>query len=257
MTVHASPRPPDVRGLLVDIDGTLLDGERPVPGAPEAMARFAAAGMRIRLLTNTSRRGRAATGAALRAAGFAIDDDAILTPARLARRMILDDGAGRAALFVTPDARRDLEGIADERTSPAWVVLGDLGSGFTHETLSEAMRLVRAGARLVALHRSTWWTPPEGRPVLDVGAYVAALEAATGTSALLVGKPARPFFALAIEEIGLPPAEVAVVGDDADADAGGAIAAGCRAVLVLTGKYRAGHPVPEGVRIVGSIAELG
>ena len=93
--------------------------------------------------------------------------------------------------------------------------------------------------------------------MLDVGAYVAALEAATGTSALLVGKPARPFFALALDEIGLEPAAVAVVGDDADADAGGAIAAGCHSILVLTGKYRAGHPVPEGVRVVGSVADLG
>jgi HAD superfamily hydrolase (TIGR01458 family) len=252
-----SPLSSDVRGLLVDIDGTLLDGERPVPGAPETLARLAARGVRVRLLTNTSRRGRAATGAALRVAGFAVDDDAILTPARLARRMMLASGAERAALFVTADARGDFDGIEDDRDAPGWLVLGDLGAGFTHATLSEAMRLVRAGARLVALHRNTWWTPPGGRPVLDVGAYVAALETATGAAAVLVGKPARPFFALALEEIGLPASEVAVVGDDVEADAGGAIAAGCRAILVLTGKYRAGHPVPAGVRVVASIADLG
>jgi len=251
-----APLPPGVRGLLIDIDGTLLAGERAIPGAPEALARLFAAGFRIRLLTNTSRRGRASIGTALRGAGFAVDDDVILTPALLARRLILGAGAPRAALFVTPDARRDLDGIEDDRDRPGWLVLGDLGDGFSHATLGEALRLLLTGARLVALHRHTWWTPPGGRPVLDVGAYVAALEAASGRAALLVGKPARPFFDLALQEIGLQAAEVAVIGDDAEADGAGAIAAGCEAILVLTGTHRAGAPAPARVPVIGSIADL-
>jgi len=255
--VNAPARlPARVRGLLLDIDGTLLAGDRAIPGAPEALARLTAAGLRVRLLTNTSRRGRAAIGAALRCAGFAVDDDAILTPALLARRLILMAGASRAALFVTPDARRDLDGIEDDRDTPEWLVLGDLGDGFSHAALGEALRLLLAGARLVALHRHAWWTPPGGRPVLDVGAYVAALEAASGRAALLVGKPARPFFDLALEEIGLPAADVVVIGDDAEADGAGAVAAGCGAMLVLTGTHRAGLPAMAGVPVIGSIADL-
>lgn len=59
---------PHMRGLLLDIDGTLLIGDHAVPGAPEALARLTAAGLRVRLLTNTSRRGRSSIGATLRGA---------------------------------------------------------------------------------------------------------------------------------------------------------------------------------------------
>jgi len=249
--------PPEVRGLLLDIDGTLLEGDRAIPGAPEALARLVAGGRQIRLLTNTSRRGRSSIGTALRGAGFSVDDAAILTPALLARRLILGSGAPRAALFVTPDARRDLDGIDDDRDRPDWLVLGDLGDGFSHAAMAEALRHLLAGARLIALHRHTWWTPPGGRPVLDVGAYVAALEAASGRPALLVGKPARPFFDLALQEMGLQAASVVVVGDDAEADGAGAIAAGCGAILVLTGTHRVGLPAPAGLPVIRSIAELG
>lgn len=248
------PGPPP-RGLLLDIDGTLLDGDTPIPGAVAAVARLKARGLALRLLTNTSRQGRADVGRRLRAAGFDLDDGAVLTPALLARRLILDAGIPRAALFVTEAARADLDGIEDTRRAPRWVVLGDLGDDFTHARLSEAFRLVRDGAPLVALHRNPWWTPAGSPPVLDVGAYVAAIEQATGAAARLVGKPSPAFFALALEEMGLPAGDVLVVGDDAGADGRGGLDAGCRVVLVRTGRWE-GRDLPAGAAAVGSIADL-
>jgi HAD superfamily hydrolase (TIGR01458 family) len=254
-TLDTLPGPPP-RGLLVDIDGTLLDGgDAALPGAAAALARLAARGLALRLLTNTSRQGRADVGVRLRAAGIDLDDASILTPALLARRLILEAGPARAALFVTPEARADLEGIEDRRDRPAWVVLGDLGDGFTHPVLSEAFRLVRDGARLVALHRNPWWSPAGGVPMLDVGAYTAALERATGREALLVGKPSRAFFELALGSIGLPAERVVVVGDDAEADGQGGLLAGCRVVLVRTGRWDGGDP-PPGAVAIDSIADL-
>jgi ribonucleotide monophosphatase NagD (HAD superfamily) len=67
-----------VRGLLVDIDGTLLVHDRPVPGAAEALARWTARGVPYRLVTNTTRRSRAATASVLRAAGLDVDPADVL-----------------------------------------------------------------------------------------------------------------------------------------------------------------------------------
>ena len=59
--------------------------------------------------------------------------------------------------------------------------------------------------------------------------------------------------------IGAYPADAVMVGDDVEADVGGAKAAGMRAVLVRTGKFReatlaAADPLPDGV--VDSIADV-
>jgi len=54
---------PGVRGILFDVDGTLLDNDRPIAGAPAAIERLRAAGIPFRLTTNTSRRPRSAIAA--------------------------------------------------------------------------------------------------------------------------------------------------------------------------------------------------
>jgi ribonucleotide monophosphatase NagD (HAD superfamily) len=94
---------------------------------------------------------------------------------------------------------------------------------------------------------------------LDAGPFVAALEHASGREAVVVGKPSASFFGLAAESLGVPPARIAVVGDDAQADVGGAQAAGLRGVLVRTGKFRADELARSGVRpdaILDSAADV-
>jgi HAD superfamily hydrolase (TIGR01458 family) len=240
MSAPCLPQFPEVGGLLLDIDGTLLVDDRAVPGAPEAVTRLLAAGLRARLLTNTSRRSRGAIAAVLAAAGFGFRVEDVLTPAVLARRLILESGRRRAAIMVPPEALADFAGIEEDRRRPDWVVLGDLGPGFTHDILNAALRFLRSGAVLVALHRNRSWRPPGEDEALDVGAYVAALECASGAAAITVGKPSSEFFRLALGEIGLPAAEVLVVGDDPEADVEGARTAGCRTALVRTGRFQGG-----------------
>jgi phospholysine phosphohistidine inorganic pyrophosphate phosphatase len=98
------------------------------------------------------------------------------------------------------------------------------------------------GADLIALQRNRYWRREDGL-ALDAGPFVAALEYASGRSATVVGKPEAGFFRLALEDLGLGPHEVAMVGDDAEADVVGAQAAGLKGILVRTGKYR---PETEG-----------
>ena len=249
-----------VRGLLVDIDGTLLVHDRGVPGAAEALARWTAQGRPYRLVTNTTRRSRTATAAVLRAAGLPVEPASVLQPAVLARRMILDSGRHRAGLLVPDEARVDLEGVAADEQSPDWVVVGDIGRHFDHDRLSAALRWLRAGARLLALHKNPCWQPSlEQGWMLDAGAYVAALEYAAGVTATVVGKPSRAFFELALAELGLPAQDVLVVGDDVTMDAGGGAAAGCRTALVRTGTFQGTAAELAGFEpdiVVDSIAEL-
>jgi len=60
----------------------------------------------------------------------------------------------------------------------------------------------------------------------------------TSPQAVLIGKPAQDFFLLACESMGVPCETTVVIGDDLEADVGGAKAAGCIGVLVQTGKFR-------------------
>jgi HAD superfamily hydrolase (TIGR01458 family) len=252
--------PGPVRGLLLDIDGTLMLHDRALPGAAELLMRCRARGIPYRLVTNTTRRSRAATAATLRRAGIEVPTEAVLQPAVLARRLILESGRPRAGLLVPEEARIDLTDVEPTEDSPDWVVVADIGRGFDYDRLNTAFRWLRGGARLLALHKNpSWHASSELGWVLDAGAYVAALEYASGRAATVVGKPAGAFFGLALAELGLPASDVLVVGDDVAADARGGAAAGCRTALVRTGSFQGSEAELSGFRpdmVVGSVADL-
>ncbi|MDX1419616.1 MAG: TIGR01458 family HAD-type hydrolase [Rubricoccaceae bacterium] len=244
-----------IRGVLLDLDGTLYQDGALLPGAREAVARLRRR-YAVRFVTNTTSKSRAAVVETL--AGFGIEaaaGDVVSPPAVAGARL---RAAGEtAALFLPEPAQADFDGVRQDDEAPDWVVVGDLGEGWDFDTLNRAFRLLLGGARLLALGRTRYWRAPDGLR-LDAGPFVAALEAATGQTAVTVGKPAPAFFHAACNALGLAPEAVAIVGDDAETDVRAAQAAGLRGVLVRTGKFREadldGLPAPH--RVVGSIADL-
>src|SRR2546428_11687164 len=167
---------PGVRGVLFDIDGTLLDRGEPVAGAGEVVDRLRARGIPFRSGANPTRRPRSAIAGILRRGGIRVEDGEVLAPAVLARRRILDSGRRRAALLVPPASREDFAGVEEDDDRPDWVVVGDLGRDFSFERLNRALRCLRDGARLIALHKNRVWANGVDGIVLDAGPFVAALE---------------------------------------------------------------------------------
>ena len=156
-------------------------------------------------------------------------------------------------------SREDFGGVEEDQDRADWVVVGDLGRDFTFQRLNGALRCLRHGARLIALHKNRVWDNGVDGIVLDAGPFVVALEYATGVEAELVGKPSLPFFRLALADLGLPPDQVMVVGDDLEADCRGGAAAGCRTALVLSGKTareEAARSQLRPERVLESVADL-
>jgi HAD superfamily hydrolase (TIGR01458 family) len=225
-----------IRGVLLDIDGTLLSGESAIAGAPELIRRLRGRGLPFRLSTNTTRMPRDDVVAWLRSAGVEVEPHEVFTPTILARKRILDAGRPRAALLVAAETKRDFEGIEPDETAPQWVVVGDLAEGFTWDVLNRAFRWLRNGAALLALQKNRYWRV-DGELRIDAGPFVAALEYAAGVEAEVVGKPSGRFFRLVLDVLGLPPEKVLVVGDDIVTDVLGGASAGCKTALVRTGKF--------------------
>jgi HAD superfamily hydrolase (TIGR01450 family) len=153
-------------------------------------------------------------------------------------------------VLAAADARREFDGqrlvTADEADAlpageVAAVVLGDAGDDLSYRNMDVAFRLVQGGADLLAMHRNPWWFTPAGM-TLDAGAYVAALEFATGKRATILGKPSAAVFRQAVAglqaDLGerTPRSTFAMVGDDLSADVAAAQRVGLRGILVLSGK---------------------
>jgi len=225
-----------IRGVLLDLSGTLHVGPTALPGAVSAVRRLESAGIPVRFVTNTSRKTRATLHGELARMGFDIPQEHMFT-APLAVRRYLEAHQLRPYLLVHPHLISEFDGIATE--NPNAVVVGDAENDFSFRKMNEAFRLLKSGARLLATGRTRYFEGDEGLE-LDAGPYVALLEYAAETSALILGKPSPEFFHEAAAELGVEPCECVMVGDDAESDVASALAAGLQGILVQTGKYREG-----------------
>jgi HAD superfamily hydrolase (TIGR01458 family) len=241
-----------IKGLMLDLDGTLYVGEEPVAGAREAVGALEASGLALRYVTNTSRMPRRAVVERLRKLGFLAEEGEVFTPAWAAARLI---GGRRCLALVNESLYEDLGRARLTEDSPEVVLVGDLGEGFTYTRLDAAFRCLMEGAELVALQKNRYWQSGGGLS-LDAGPFVAALEYASGKRAFVVGKPEESFFRIALEDMGLQAHEVAMVGDDPEADVAGAKKAGLWGIQVRTGKWRPGGDVEEADLALDSVAAL-
>jgi HAD superfamily hydrolase (TIGR01458 family) len=226
-----------VGALLLDLSGVIYVEDEAVPGAAEALKQLREAGLPIRLVTNTTMRPRRSILDRLDRLGIEADPSELLTPATLARRRCEEAGYDSVSLVVLDELREDLEGLEESEGRVDAVIIGDLGDRWDYQVLNRAFRRLMDGADLIALQKNRYWETAEGLS-LDAGPFVAAVEYAADREAVVVGKPSEAFFELALSDLGVEPSAAAMVGDDVEADVGGALDAGIRGILVRTGKYR-------------------
>ncbi len=248
------------RAVLLDIDGVLVVSWKPVPGAVEAVEAIRSAGLGVHFLTNTTSRTSTDVVEALREAGFDVDASLLTTAGVATAGYLATHHPGARCLVLNDGPLDDLADVAlaepDEQVDV--VVIGSAGPSFGWPAINRAARALLDGAALVGMHGTLTWRTAEGICV-DGGAYLAALERATGVEPTVVGKPAPAMFRQALARAGADASEAVMVGDDVVADVLAAQAVGIRGVLVRTGKYR-----PESVdaapgtpdAIIDSIADL-
>ena len=227
----------DISGLLIDLDGVLHVGRRPIAGAVDKIAALRALGMPHCYVTNTTTRPVSELSRELSRMGFAIDADSILSAPMAAKGYLESLHNPRCKLLLRREVLAEFGDCRQSDSGVDVVVVGDIGAAWSYELLNRVFRLLMDGAELIALHRNRFWQTEDGLQ-LDIGAIVAGFEYATGKQATMVGKPSEAFFREALRRLGLPPGQVAMIGDDIDSDIGGAQALGMAGILVKTGKYR-------------------
>lgn len=247
-----------IRGFLFDLDGVLYVGNQVIEGARETLDKIRRHGYRCRFITNTSVLSLASLQRKLHGLGFAIAAEEIFSAPQAVLSYLKSKGDPVCHLLLAEDVKGDFAGFRQSNTKADCVVVGDIGESWSYAVLNRAFRLLFEGAELLAVHKNRFWETEEGLK-MDLGGFVAALEYASGKDAKIIGKPALDFFRLALQDIGLAPEQVAIVGDDIDADVGGGQAAGLVGILVRTGKYRESYVRASSVRpdlVIDSIREL-
>ena len=146
------------------------------------------------------------------------DTGHIVTAVTSAARLLTEEFADRRCLVVNDgDLTDDLNGVptvgVDGADRAEVVLLGGAGPAVGHAELTAVFRLAGDGVPVIALHRNTRFQTSDG-PSLDMGAFVAGIEAAADIKVRIVGKPAADFYGAALADLGVEAGAAVMVGDD-------------------------------------------
>lgn len=225
-------------GFIIDMDGTLYSGKNPIPGACEFVARLREKGWPFLFLTNNASKNPQQVADHLQAiTGIPAEGREVLTSGVAAARYIVEQNRGKRVMCIGESGlvealeEAGLELVEEE--CPDYVVQG-IDRNFTYRKLELAVRHIRAGAVFVQTNPDHL-LPTENGPIPSAGSIAAAITTAAETEPVLIGKPSPIITRYAIEQIGLEPGDIWVIGDNIRTDIGGGIAAGCKTALSLTG----------------------
>jgi 4-nitrophenyl phosphatase len=230
-----------IRAWIIDMDGVLWHGNQPLPGLAEFFQTLRSREMRFILATNNASLTADQYVSKLAKMGVSISRHEVLTSA-MATTLYLSQRADPPATRVFPIGEDGLRQPLLERgfvltelydISAHYVICG-MDRGISWDKLATATLNIRAGATFIGTNPDI--TIPTERGITHGnGAIIAAIQAATDVTPVIIGKPEPIMYQQAMALLGCDPSETAAIGDRPETDVLGAVRAGIRSIMVLSG----------------------
>jgi HAD superfamily hydrolase (TIGR01450 family) len=227
--------------LLLDLDGVVYRGKQAISGAAESISKAQQMGKKVGYITNNASRTPSQIAEQLRGYGISLEDRDVIGSARAAAKLLATKIDSRSKVLVVGGeglrsevATLGFELVSRSEDKPDAVIQGfspDVG----WKDLAEAAFAINNGAIWIATNQD-WTLPLEKGIAPGNGTLVGAVHTAVGILPEFAGKPFRPIFDSALNELELQ--NPLVIGDRLDTDIKGAITASLSSAVVLTGIAR-------------------
>ena len=244
---HPTRRTP-VRGVLFDVDGTLLLSDRSLggyqllPGAIEVLSTLKSRQVPFALLTNGSAYPPAEQAAKLRAAGLPVEDAQMITPSSIAADHLQRRGIRRALVLGSAGVGQALRDAGIETVHTGEAGATEVGSVFVGwhpecgmKDIETACQAIWGGAELCVASDVPFFATRQGRTIGYSHAITAAIRRLTHAPMTLTGKPSIRALRFVARRLNVPVRALAVVGDDPIVEVLMARRGGATALAVTTG----------------------
>jgi HAD superfamily hydrolase (TIGR01450 family) len=263
-----------VRGIMFDLDGTLLLSDRSlsgyeiIPGAIEVLSALRERAIPFVVLTNGSAYPPAVQAQRLRNIGLPIEDAQMLTPSSVAADLLRRAGVGRVLILGTPGVGAALADAGIEITFPGSPQAAQVQAVYvgwhpdcTMKDIESACHAIWAGAPLYVASDVPFFATKQGRTMGYSYAIVGAIRRLTKTRMILAGKPSLHALRFVAKKLGVPMRHVAVVGDDPVVEIlmarrGGATALGVVTGVTTLADWAAQPPLRQPHHVLPGIVDL-
>ena len=240
----------NIKGLIIDMDGVLWHGNDAVDGLIPFFATLRELAIPFILATNNASLTQQQYIDKLAVMGVEVAAKEILTSSMATATYLAEHLADdERRLFVIGEA-----GLREPLLEQGFiltdncqfnppnkagmdnvdVVVSGLDRQLTWDKLATATLHLNAGAQFYATNSDTT-LPTELGNVMGNGGVLAALTAVTGVKPISIGKPEPILYQYALAILGCEATNTITIGDRLDTDIFGAVNAGMRSILVLTG----------------------
>lgn len=229
----------DIKGFLIDLDGTIYRGNKLLPGAVDFINMLKRRDKKFLIISNNSSKSRKNYKNKLNEFGIEIDEDQIFTSTIATIGYIKKKyPKSKFCPVGTPEFEYELRsnGVKISKNKGDVVLLG-FDKTLTYHKIEVAVRLINNGAEFIATH-SDILCPVENGFIPDIGTMIALFEKATNRSPKVIGKPNKEMVESALLKLALPPNQVAMVGDRLYTDMKMAHDFGLISILVLSGETK-------------------
>lgn len=218
------------------MDGVLVHGERPVPGANDFIQRLRDGGHKFLILTNNSRYTPLDLQHRLKSSGFQVEENHFFSSAMATASFIKSQKPdGSAFVLGGTGLYQALNEVGYTLTdyNPDFVILGETDS-YSYDKIIRATQLIAAGVPFIATNPDANG-PTESGIIPACGAVAAMLEKATGYKPYFVGKPNPLIMRLALRYLNEHSENAVMVGDSMLTDMRVGLESGMETILVLSG----------------------
>ena len=226
-------------GAVLDVDGTVVRGDEPIPGAPAGYRRLREAGIETLFVSNNPTKAPPAYVDRLGAAGYEVDADQVFTAGAVTTRYLRERHADDDLLCIgDPGLLDQLEAAGLSTTDDVDVadaLVASIDREFDYEDLCTALWALERDIPFIGTDPDVVIPAPE-RDVPGSGAVINAIAGvAEREPDAVLGKPSDMAVEMVRERLPYPSEECLVVGDRLDTDIALGERAGMTTVLVLTG----------------------
>lgn len=224
------------RALLIDLDGTIYHGTKPIEGADSLIRALREQQLSYRYVTNNSSATPEQVAERLVNMGIPATASDVCTSAGAAAAYIASmDQHARVMVIGEHGLRQALmdQGIQIVEDKPT-IVLQGIDREYTYEKGMKAVRAIRSGAAFIMTNPDLLLPTTDGL-IPGAGSIGAMLQAASGKEPLIIGKPSRILVQYALDQLQCDAQEALMIGDNMLTDIRSGVEAGCDTALLYTG----------------------
>jgi NagD protein len=224
-------------GFICDMDGVIYHGNKLIPGAVEFINWLKKSEKPFLFLTNNSAPTPRELSLKLKRLGVEIDESRFYTSAIATASFLKSQKPKGGSVYVVGEPGLTYAlyeaGFVMNDATPDYVVIGE-GNSHNFEKLTKACNLVLKGAKLIGTN-SDVSGPIENGIAPATGAFVSAIELATGKKAFYCGKPTSLMMRYAQSILQTHKKDTCIIGDRMDTDILAGVYSQMDPVLVMSG----------------------